>query len=355
MEILAENEIIKKRGMIFLLARSISNWGFKNLTKAHVEFSSDLKEIKKINSAFLYSGLHRSLWETTGILSALYFNNLPIPFVGMGDNLIKGKFFVSLIEKTSIFLVKRGKTRRDLVESARQLKQYVISFISYGRDVLLFPEGTRKSIAREGRYGNFFPTAFDALLEYEKEKNNLISQNKNLKSQETYIIPFNSDYSKVREAYELVGYSKGSPRTLRVWDSLKMLKNIRDVYISFGKPIKISDHIDKNRKEIAAMVRSKCLDLVKILPINIVSQAILESVAENTINKTNIYRSIEKLKLKLEDLSDKFRGFSLNESPEEIYSKVSKYNSDYLNPDTGKTPVYQLYANYIYHYLDRQA
>ncbi|MEN8154568.1 MAG: 1-acyl-sn-glycerol-3-phosphate acyltransferase [Acidobacteriota bacterium] len=352
MDILAEEKIIKKRGVTFLLARTVSNWGFKNLTKAHVEFAADLKEIQKKNSAFLYSGLHRSLWETTGILSALYLNNLPIPLVGMGDNLIKGKFFVSLAERTSVFLVKRGNTRRELVESARLLKQYVKSFITYGRDVLLFPEGTRTSIPREGRYGNFFPTAFEALLEYEKEKNIITSQNKNLETQEAYIIPFNSDYSKVREAYELVGYNKNIPRTLRVWDSLKMLKNIRDVYISFGEPIKISGHINKNRKELASMVREKCLDLVKILPINIVSRAIVDSAGGNSINKKDIYDSIDKLKIKLESLSDKFRGFSIDDTPEEICSKVSRYNSDYIEPEIGKIPVYQLYANYIHHYLD---
>ena len=122
MKIIKKRTIIKRRGSVFFFARSISNWGFKRLTKVHVEFEEDLIPLKNSDGVFLYTGLHKSLWETTGVLSALHHNGLPIPLVGMGDNLIKGKFFVSLAKRTgSLFLVKRGKTRRELVESAQML------------------------------------------------------------------------------------------------------------------------------------------------------------------------------------------------------------------------------------------
>lgn len=99
------------------------------------------------------------------MLSALYLNKLPIPVVGMGDNLIKGKLFVTLAKNTSVFLVKRGRTRREIVESAKELKKNMYSFMAYGKDVLLFPEGTRTNIPKTGEYGGFFPTAFDALID----------------------------------------------------------------------------------------------------------------------------------------------------------------------------------------------
>ncbi len=215
MKILPKRKILKKRGITFFLARIISNWGYKNLTKAHVEFNEDLLSLKQLGSVFLYTGLHRSLWETTGMLSALNFKKLPIPVVGMGDNLIKGKLFVTLAKNTSVFLVKRGKTRREIVESAKELRNNMYSFMAYGRDVLLFPEGTRTGIPRTGEYGGFFPTSFDALLEYEKNKNSLDQNLKGIKILNSYIIPFNCDYSVIREAGELVGFSSDKAENIK--------------------------------------------------------------------------------------------------------------------------------------------
>lgn len=352
MELEKKRTIIKRRGSIFFFARSISNWGFKKLTKVHVEFDETLSPLKKSNGVFLYAGLHKSLWETTGILSALHHNKLPIPLVGMGDNLIKGKFFISLAKRTgSLFIVKRGKTRREIVESAQMLKKYILSLAAYGRDTLLFPEGTRKSVPTTGEYGKFFPTAFDALLDYEKLKKDIISSNPGLKSNNLFIIPFNIDYSRIREAYELTGYTANLPRTLRLWDSIKMLKNIKDVYVSFGKSIKVSDYLEKSRKELSTMVREKCLDLVKILPVNIVSLAILDSFAQNSTKQKNIVDNLKNRINSLRKFKDRFRGFSFDEDPGSVLLKVAMHNNDFKNISKEKTPVYKLYSNYINHYL----
>ncbi len=352
MDIVKKRVIIKRRGSVFFFARSISNWGFKRLTKVHVEFEENLASVKTPNNIFLYTGLHKSLWETTGILSALHHNKLPIPLVGMGDNLIKGKLFVNLAKRTgTLFLVKRGKTRRELVESAQMLKKYIFSLIVYGKDTLLFPEGTRKNIPTTGQYGKFFPTAFDALLEYEKSKKEIVESNHGLSENSTFIVPFNIDYSRVREAYELTGYNANAPRTLRVWDSLKMLKNIKDVYISFGKTIKVSDHLEKNRKELAVLVREKCLDLVKILPVNIVSLGILDSISEKSTDNEIIIKNIKKRIFELKHLKDKFRGFSASDDPNLILSKVAEQNSDFKDIATSKYAIYKLYADYINHYI----
>lgn len=353
MKIIKKRTIIKRRGSVFFFARSISNWGFRRLTKVHVEFEEDLIPLKNSNGVFLYTGLHKSLWETTGVLSALHHNGLPIPLVGMGDNLIKGKFFISLAKRTgSLFLVKRGKTRREIVESAQMLKNYILSLAAYGRDTLLFPEGTRKSIPTTGKYGKFFPTAFDALLEYEKQKEDILATNPKLKPHDLYIIPFNTDYSRIREAYELTGYNSHIPRTLKVWDSLKMLKNIKDVYISFGKPIKVTDHIEKSRKELSVMVREECLKLVKILPVNIVSLAIVDAININDLKEETILNKIKTRINELKHLSDRFRGFSPEDDPASVLSMVSEYNSDFKDITEQKVPVYKLYANYINHYLN---
>ncbi len=352
MEILPKNKILRHRGLTFLIARSISNWGYKHLTKAHVEFNNDLLDLKHKGSVFLYTGLHRSLWETSGMLSALNINKLPIPVVGMGDNLIKGKLFVTLAKNTSVFLVKRGKTRREIVESARELRKNMYSFMAYGRDVLLFPEGTRTSIPRTGEYGGFFPTSFDALLEYEKDKKSKSSDLAGIKHFDVNIIPFNCDYSVIREGRELAGFNAETPRTLKIWDSLKMLKHIKDVYITFGSPIKVSDHLGKTRKEVAVMTREKCMELIKILPVNLVARALVESITEKKYDMESIYKKIEVVMKKLAIHKDKLRGFSDNSSPEKIFLSVSESIPDFRNPSPEKLSLYRLYSDYINHYFN---
>lgn len=350
MKILPKRQILKRRGIIFFLARTISNWGYKRLTKAHVEFESDLAELKEKGAVFLYTGLHRSLWETSGMLSALDDNTLPIPVVGMGDNLVRGKLFVTLAKNTSVFLVKRGKTRREIVESAQELRNNMYSFMAYGRDVLLFPEGTRTGIPKTGEYGGFFPTSFDALLEFEKTKGSIDQTIKGINLMDSYIIPFNCDYSVIREAGELVGFNSEKPRTLRVWDSLKMLKHIKDVFITFGKPVKVSEYLDKSRKEIAVMIREKCLDLIKILPVNVVGRALTELLESGKTDMPSIYKKIGSIISKLNTHEDKFRGFE-SRDPETVYRMVSGSIPEFRKPEIGKLPLYKLYADYIGHYL----
>jgi len=351
MELLSKREILKRRGLTFFMARLISNWGYKNLTKAHVEFEKDLIALKQKGPVFLYNGFHRSLWETTGMLSALNLSKLHIPVVGMGDNLIKGKLFVTLAKNTSVFLVRRGKTRREIVESAKELRNNMYSFMAYGRDVLLFPEGTRTSVPRTGEYGGFFPTSFDALLEYEKDKDSIDPNIKGVDKFDSYIIPFNCDYSFIREGKELVGVGSDTPRTLKVYDSLKMLKNIKDVYISFGSPVKVSEHLGKTRKEVSIMIRDMCLNLVKILPVNVVGKALVESLNENRSDMATIYNKIESIVKSLDGHKEKFRGFPSDNNPELILKIVSGSNPDFRTHSSKKLPLYKLYSDYIGHYF----
>ncbi|UCH93349.1 MAG: 1-acyl-sn-glycerol-3-phosphate acyltransferase [Candidatus Aminicenantes bacterium] len=354
MDKLSNKVITERKKWALGLAKFFSIAGYKLLAKPHVEIHEGLEPLKKEQSIFLYVGLHKSLWETTGILAALYLNlkNMQVPYAGMGDNLVKGRFFQTLAKKAGIFLIKRARTRKEILESAKLLKEYIIHFISHGLDVMIFPEGTRKSIPTQGTYGKFFPTVFEALLEYEKNKEKILGQKKNLHAYDTYIIPTNVDYSKVREDKELlVEYKK--PRTLKLKDSLKMVKHIREAYISVGEPIKVADHPDKNRKELAAYAREKCLDLVKILPINIVSHAILDSVEGDQIKIDKIEENITGNIQKLAGLKNRFRGFSIDDHPGDLLEKVARYEMTfkpkYIN--IKNKPLYQLYANYIRHYF----
>jgi 1-acyl-sn-glycerol-3-phosphate acyltransferase len=350
---LSRKLITSRNNLAFYLAKFLGMRGFKLFARPHVEFQADLVQLRKEQSTFLYASLHKSLWETSGILIPLEKKKLPVPYTGMGDNLVRGKFFQRMAKRVGVFLIKRARNRREMLESAKMLKDYIINYIAYGHDVMVFPEGTRKSILTEGQYGKFFPTVFEALLEYEKNKDQIMEK-LNLPTYNSYIIPVNVDYSRVREDWEMLGERKEKPRTLNILDSLKMMKNIRDTYITYGKPINVAHHLDMTRKELAAFTREKCLNLVKILPINIVSASILDSVEGDRINKdkieTNIGRTIEKL----QSFQNRFRGITTDSHPGEIWQKVASYvvyfRKKYI--DEKYLAFYRLYASYIGHYLE---
>lgn len=350
---LQKDEVVRRNTLIYLWARFISNTGYRIFSRSHVENPVDLRKLKKENGVFLYTGLHKSLWETTGVLSSIYFQKLPIPYTGMGDNLVKGKFFQNLASKAGVFLVKRAKTRREVLQSSKKLKDYILYYMAHGTDVAIYPEGTRRNIPENGHYGNFFPTAFEAVLEYEKTKDQILAGNEKLIARDVYVVPFNVDYSKIREDFEYVKSGDSKPRTLHILDSLKMLKRIGDLYISFDNPIKISDHLDKTRKELAVYTRERCLELVKILPINIAALSILDVHAEGQITTDKVLDRIGRNLEKLENLKDRFRGFDAGENPRDILDKVARYEVTFRNIDTENIPLYRLYANYINHYTNK--
>ncbi len=350
---LIEDLIVKRNNMIFQIAKDLAVMGYKTLTRPQVDLHEDIITLKKEKAVFLFAALHKSLWETSGVLIPLYHHNIPLPYIAMGDNLVKGRFFRSMSKKLGIFLVKRAESLRDMPESAKNLKDHIISYFAYGEDVLIFPEGTRKSIIKDGHYGSFFPAAFDAALEYDRNKEAIAQQYRNLSPHDVYIIPVNVDYSKIREDREMLEQHKGKPPTLSVFDSLKMVKKIRDTFIAFGKPIKVSDHKDMNRKELAAFIRRKCMELVKILPINVAARAIVDSVDGERIDLTKIESNIHLIIQKLSTLRDRFRNFTPEDSPRCIWDKVAQYELHFKekNISIDQLKFYSLYADFIGHYL----
>ncbi len=353
-QILESNIInqVNRNSIVFLTARTISTFGCKYLTHCLVEFPDELKQLKNNKkSVYVYMGLHKSLWETSGVPSCLYLNKLPIPFVGMGDNLVKGEFFQSLAEKCGAFLIKRAGNRREVLQSAKAFKTKVKTFISNGIDILIFPEGTRKSIPKKRQYGDFFPTAFEGVIEYEKEKKANIELDSDYNA---YIIPFNVDYSRVREDFEITSSHKQKPQTLHILDTIKWLARIGKTYISFGKPIPISEHLDKNRKQLAVYTRQLCLDLVKIMPINIVSRSICEMFQNNDQNydQALLYQYIDQNIIKAAKYQTKFRNFTIYDQPQKLVRLVSKHFKAFRKIDKSHLALYQLYSDYVQHYFD---
>jgi hypothetical protein len=215
---------------------------------------------------------------------------------------------------------------------------------------MIFPEGTRTSIPKHGRHGVFFPAAFDGVLEYQRNRDAILASNPDLTARESYIVPFNVDYSRIREAHELVGEQGTRPRTLRVIDSLSMIRNIGDTYLTYGQPIRVADHLDLDRKGLAALCRERCLDLVKILPVNVASHALLES--GDDASPTALAAAIRRVVGALRPHADRFRGFAPDDDGDTIIARARQARLDFRRLRPATRPLYTLYASFIGHYLE---
>jgi 1-acyl-sn-glycerol-3-phosphate acyltransferase len=349
----AAPECSDRRNVYFWIAKTFALLGHRFLARPHVEMNEEIVGLKRRSEAvFLYCGLHKSLWETSGILPPLYLAGLPVPYVGMGDNLVKGRLFQNLSRRIGAFLVRRPTSRRQMLESARKLRDDVLSFIAHGLDVMVFPEGTRKNIPTHAHYGDFFPAAFDAVLEYERNKGAILASNPGFRPYETFVVPFNVDYSRVREAEEMVGEEVGKPRTLHVFDSLSMIRNIGDTYLSYGRPIRVADHLERDRKGLASFCRERCLDLVKILPVNVASRAILELGAGPVVSPTALHQAIQRVVETLRPYADRFRGFGLGDAQVEIVRRAAQARVEFRGLLPENVRLFRLYASYIAHYLE---
>jgi len=348
-----EARVVDRRNPWFVIAKNLCIWGYRHLVTPHLEIDPALATLKRQQPAtvFLYAGLHKSLWETSGLLPALYLTGFPVPLVAMGDNLVNGKFFQDIAKKCSVFLIKRPRDGKNVIESARRFKEDIVHYFRHGIDLLFFPEGTRKNIPDHGRYGDFYPAAFEGALQYERTKRDPAILIPDIGAFPVAVVPVNVDYVRVREAREMVLHKQKRARTLHVLDSISMLKNIGDVYISFGAPLTLADHPTINRKELAALARERCLDLVKILPVNLAANALLRAAARGDLRQTAILTALTEVRTLAAPFAAKFRGFAAEDPVERIWATAMANEPALHTPKAEDLPLYHLYASYTAHYL----
>lgn len=341
---------VTPRGPVaFGMIRAIATWGYRHLCHPHVDPGvAEIVRLKRDNpqAVLVYVSPHKSLWETTGIPTVIVFAGLPAPYVVMGANLVRGRFFTRIVRRIGGIIVSRPRTRAEMVAAAVQYTGILGAHLRAGIDFLVFPEATRTNIPRHGRSGDFFPATFEALLDYERNRSSAPGTG----GRECWIVPCNVDYSNVREAEKLVRAADKSAQTLHVLDSLKMLAHIRDVHISFGAPLRVADHLASHRKELAALARARCLELVRVLPVNVLAAA-FTGVLEQKLGPEAVSQRIQETLRQLAPHAHRFTGFAADTPVEEIWELARRSNPIFSQPDPERLRLYRLYRDYIGHYF----
>jgi len=339
-------QVPSRSRVVFGMVRRFGIWGFRMKCRPHLELAPGLQPEAEKGGVFLYAALHKSLWETTGIQVALTLSGLDVPWVGMGDNLIHGRFFQGLVERAGGFLIRRPRSRRDLIASARQLRDSVIALLETKRSVLVFPEGTRRGIPDNHRHGPFFPAVFEAVLQYARDRENAGDG----KFPPVFIVPVNVDYARVREDREMI-HRRGGPLTLHVLDSLKMISHVGDVFLSFGSPMNVSEMLDLDRRALAEKTRDACLGMVKVLPVNVVAQGIIRATHGGRIDHAGINTGIQSVLEDLVPYTERMRGVCVDDDPAELMARAARWNHLFREPSERMLPVIRLYADYIGHLI----
>jgi 1-acyl-sn-glycerol-3-phosphate acyltransferase len=333
----SEHIRLERDKLLFFTLRNISRLAIKTTSFKHYDIPEVTQEIMDYQKFYgdisiLYVGLHKSLWETIGVPYAINKFGGEIPFVMMGSNLVKKSTGIlehilrSSLERSGVVIVDRDDCPR---LSSAQLASDIEYLLSNNIPTMLFPEGTR---SKSGIPGDFKSAGFQGVIDAAKHG-------------PTAIIPFNVDYSSVNEAKEYLKMST-TPYSFKFKELPKWFKNFGDIYISFGLPIVVDSFND--RKSLAIQTRNACLDLVKIQPVNILSEAMLRlnPVAGSSVDMRQLYGIINSVLIELLPHKEKFQGI-MSGTPEEIIT-----NSNLLI-SSGMDKMYNIYAGYIRHYIKR--
>lgn len=326
----------------------------------HYDIPKNTKNLIKLqreqeNCVIFYDAIHRSLAETVLIPFVVNvtgrnifkgdFTGGYIPTMLMGNNLVrkdkgpKERKLAEALERANVVaLVERLNNKRQQADR--------VAFDTYTRlsrliPVSAFPGGTR---TRNGKYPDFFPAVYQGVIDAAKELSNPKAPHRDIP---VYIVHINIDYSKTLEVKEFVSetHNPNVPHNFSFKEDFrKFMKNPGHVYISLSEPIKVNPY--DNRKDLAKRSLEECKQLVKILPINIMSKAIVRMDPEpgSDINMKELYYAIDDV---IEDTllhQHKFRRVTFG-NPKKII-KNSR-----IPVDSRLMETYNVYANYISHYF----
>jgi hypothetical protein len=125
--------------------------------------------------------------------------------------------------------------------------------------------------------------------------------------------------------------------------------------VAYGQPARVSEFLALDRKELAAECRRRCLDLVKILPVNVASTAMLSLDASVPFSRAGLEAAVQRTVAALSPHAARFRGFSPDDPPAAILHRARRAQCTFDELRPGEAPLHRLYAAYIQHYLEPKA
>ncbi len=251
--------------------------------------TSGFEKLKK-NTAYLFISNHRDIILDTSLLNACLFDNgLVMTASAIGDNLVKKSFLLILSKLNRNFLVQRGLTPREMLQSSKLLAEYIAQ--------LLLRENRSVWIAqREGRTkdGNDAtnPGVLKMLAMGSPEKN-LMDYFKKVK-----IVPVSISYEYdptdalkmpqlMAEANDEVYIKEKNEDFMTLLSGIMGQK--KRIHIHVGEVLnieldQISTEFDNNNKQIQALAQTiddSILQSYKLWPTNF--------IAFDLLNKTDKY------------------------------------------------------------------
>lgn len=104
----------------------------KVLNKSSDGLSTSGFEKLKINKSYLFISNHRDILLDTSLLNAsLYEHDLIMTASAIGDNLVKKSFLKILAKLNRNFLVQRGLSPREMLQSSKLLSEYIGQLLLY--------------------------------------------------------------------------------------------------------------------------------------------------------------------------------------------------------------------------------
>lgn len=306
---------VKKRGYVYKKIMPKA-YEIANATKnVFVEIPPSALEVMLSDDRKIYSFLHKSMRETIQIPVELDRRGIQVPYSVVAKTLV-GWEARWLAEYIGIIFV----DTKNIKQGTLDMNTKIPPIIRAGHDISIMPEGTR---SRTGLVGKYSAPIFQIAIDMSKE-------------QEIWIEPCNCDYQIINEANKLIGDSN---KKYKFWAAHlgRWKADLDTIYITFGEPIRLRDF--NNRKELNAYVKEQTLPLIKILPVNVFSAAMLK-LGPNP-SESELRYAIQKNIDKLEPNRDKFRLFN---TVDDVLNKTPL--STHENPK-----IYGLYSNYINGYL----
>lgn len=179
-------------------------------------------EIRRLANFYpvFYAPTHKTHIDSVELAYALYLSRLPLPRFAAASILMSNPIWGKFLKSMGAYSVDRENTRNILY--LETLTQYSILMLEAGIPALAYPEGTR---SRSGGFQaiktGLLSTAIDAFRS---------------SGQEIIIVPMAISHKWTPEDLE---FNNLAPNT----SVMRFVKRRRKVYLDFGRPILVSNHI----------------------------------------------------------------------------------------------------------------